>query len=61
MDRMMAEADKGAPLMLVDGRGRVWREWVINRIESVESVFLENGAPREIEFRLELTRYGEDG
>jgi hypothetical protein len=57
---MRAEADKGEPLLLADGYGNVWGQWVIERLDATETVPLANGAPRKIEFRLNLSTYGED-
>ncbi len=60
VDAMRAEADKGQPLMLTDGLGTVFGRWVILSVREVKSVFLEGGAPRKIEFNLEIAKYGED-
>lgn len=60
LEAMRAVADKGEALMLVDGSGHVWKRWVINRVEEDQKVFFEDGTPRLTEFRLELSRYGED-
>ena len=57
---MRAEAGKGQPLMLVDGQGEVWQQWVITRVEETRRVFFADGTPRKIKFRLDLRRYGED-
>jgi len=60
LDAMRTEAGQGKPLMLTDGLGHVWGQWVILRVEDTGTVFWSNGAPRKIDFRLELARYGED-
>lgn len=60
LDSMRAEADKGAPLLLVDGRGLVWGEYVIRQIDEGQSAFFDNGAPRKITFKVALEAYGED-
>jgi len=60
LDAMREEAGKGQPLMLTDGRGQVWQQWVIKQIEETRSVLFEDGAPRKVTFRLQLTRYGEE-
>lgn len=57
---MKAEAKKGEPLILVDGRGKVWGEWCIKQIVEGQSEFLVNGVPRKIDFKLSLVEYGED-
>jgi len=53
-------AGLGRPLRLVDGRGKNWGRWCIERIEETHTVFDGNGDPRRIDFRLTLGRYGED-
>lgn len=60
INAMREEAGKGTPLMLVDGRGYVWRHWVINQVEETQQLFFEDGTPQRIEFRMQLSRYGED-
>jgi phage protein U len=58
---MEAEADKGTPLLLVDGTGKVWGQHVITRIREGQSVFFSNGMPRRIDFSIELTYFGSEG
>lgn len=60
IEGMKASADIGTPLLMVDGTGRVWGRWVILQIEETREIFLKNGVPRKISFRLSITRYGED-
>ena len=60
MDRMRAEAARGEPLEMSEGTGRIWGKWVITRVEETRRVFDADGAPRRIEFRLALARYGEE-
>ena len=60
LDRMRQEAEKGTPLLLNDSAGRVWGQWVITRVEETQRVFYADGSPRQVEFRLQLARYGED-
>lgn len=60
MDRLRAEAGRGEPLPLTDGMGNHWGKWCIERVEETRSAFFPDGAPRKIEFRLSLSRYGED-
>jgi uncharacterized protein len=62
LSAMRAEADKGEPLMLVDGTGQVWGKYVITDLEEGQEVFFSNGAPRCQHFDLSLQAYGgEDG
>ena len=60
LDRMCAEAAKGEPLLLTGGDGAALGDWCILRVEEIRRVFDPDGAPRRVEFRLELARYGED-
>ena len=60
LDRMRSEAGRGKPLMLTEGTGRVWGQWVITRVEETRRVFRSDGTPQRVEFRLELARYGEE-
>ncbi len=57
---MRAEADKGQPLQLVDGLGKVWGKWVIEEITETSTNFLAEGVPLKIDFSLSLSAYGED-
>ena len=61
VEMMRLKAGIGAPLMMVDGLGWVWKRWVIMRVEERKSHFLRDGAPRKIEFSLTLQSYGPDG
>ena len=61
MDALREEAGRGEPLLLVDGRGNVLGRWVVERVGETQSAFFADGAPRKIEFTLDLVRYGEDG
>lgn len=60
LDAMRAEAGKGKPLMLVDGTGQIWHQWVIIQVEETHKILFETGTPGRVEFRLQLRRYGED-
>ncbi len=61
VDLMRATAGTGAPLMMVDGLGWVWKRWVIVSVEERKGVFMRDGAPRKIEFSARLQSYGPDG
>lgn len=56
--QMRAAADKGEPLLLVDGTGLVWGDYCILSLEETQTVFFSNGMPRKIEFTIELGAYG---
>ena len=60
MEEMRAAADQGAPLLLVDGRGYVWGEFVIAKVDERQSVFHSDGPPRKIDFTMTLETYGAD-
>ena len=64
LDDLRALADKGQPLMLVaapDANGGfVHGRFVIRRIEETGAYLAPDGTPRRIEFRLELSAYGDD-
>lgn len=61
IDRMRAVADGGEPLRLVDGTGKNWGLWCVERIEETGRVFFSDGRPRRIDFYMRLSEYGEDG
>lgn len=60
---MMAEADKGTPLDLLsftnDSAGVSLGQWVITSVIDRQREFRANGAPRAIEFTINLKRYAE--
>jgi hypothetical protein len=60
IDKMRAIAAQGNPQQLVDGRGKIWGLWCIERIEETRTVLFANGDPRKVEFRIALSNYGED-
>jgi phage protein U len=57
---MRALAGTGTPMMMVDGLGFIWKRWVITRVDESKSHLLPDGAPRKIEFSMELQSYGSD-
>ena len=60
LDFMRAEADRGQPLLMVDGRGFIWGSYVITSISESQSHFYANGAPKHIGFDMSLIEYGDD-
>lgn len=60
LDAMRAEADKGEPLILVDGTGKNWGKYVITDIREGQTTFFSNGAPRRQDFDITLQAYGDD-
>lgn len=57
VDAMRGQAGAGVPLLLLDGTGRVYGLWCIERVRESKSAFLGDGAPRKIEFSVELKKY----
>lgn len=60
VDRMCAQAEAGDPMMMVDGLGKVWKWWVIVRVDDRRSHMIRDGAARKIEFSMTLKSYGGD-
>jgi len=60
VELMRLRAGTGAPMMMVDGLGWIWKKWVIVRVEEKKSVFMRDGAPKKIEFSITLQAYGRD-
>jgi len=60
INAMRDSAAKQEPLILINGQGNVLGRFVITQIEESQNTFLADGAPRKIEFRLSLERYGEE-
>ncbi|WP_353621763.1 phage tail protein [Grimontia kaedaensis] len=53
---MRREADKGEPLMLVEGSGYVLGRWVIERISETQRTFARDGTASKIRFVLSLRK-----
>lgn len=60
VELMRLVAGQGQPLILVDGLGWVWDRWAITGVEERKSLFMSDGAPRKIEFTMQLMAYGSD-
>lgn len=60
VNKLRETAGGGKPLRLVDGHGRNWGLWCIERVEETRKIFFANGTPRKIDFRLSLEAYGDD-
>lgn len=56
---MRAQASLGVPLIMMDGTGRVWGQWVIKEVEETRRVFEADGTPKRVEFQIVLVRYDE--
>lgn len=59
LDAMRAQAGKGEPLTMIDGRGNVMGKWAIESVEEKQAVFASAGVPRKVEFTLQLRRFFE--
>ena len=56
--RDAAKAQK--PLMLTDGTGQVWGQWVVEGVDERGSIIDADGVPLRQDFRIALGAYGED-
>lgn len=61
IETMRAMADLGEPLMMIDGTGAVWGQWVIEKVDEKQSVLAAAGIPRKQEFTLSLKKYDDEG
>jgi phage protein U len=57
---LIDDADRGTPLLLVDGRGRVWGYWCLLRLQETETFHCADGSSRKIAFDATLAYYGEE-
>jgi len=60
IQNLKIEAEKGKPLLLTDGLGFVWGQWVVNQITETCSYLQSNGQPLKQTFQIQLTNYGRD-
>ncbi|WP_321367914.1 phage tail protein [uncultured Desulfuromusa sp.] len=60
IDALRELAGKGQPLLLIDGTGRSWGKWCVERVEESQTIFFSDGVPRKQEFRIKLGHYGDD-
>ena len=59
LNKMRDEAQSGTPYNLADARGNFYGKWCIRLITDEQEFFYPNGAPRRVEFDLELVAYGD--
>ena len=57
---MREAASQRTPHILVDGQGHVFGSWIILQIEETQSVYMADGTPRKIEFKLCLEKQGKE-
>ena len=60
LNDLRKQAETGEPLLLVDGLGFVWGQWVIVSIEETQSYLQSHGMPLKQTFQLQLKYYGND-
>lgn len=60
LEKIEAEGDKMAPMLLNDGTGKIWGMYCILDLTEDREIFLNNGAPRKQTFTLTLGKYFED-
>ena len=58
LEAVRAMANTRQPQTLVDGAGKNYGQFVIVKLNEIQSMILDNGKPRKQEFRLELRSYG---
>lgn len=58
LESLRAEVAKGKPRGGVSGFGRYHGRWCITSINDNRSLFFADGAPRKVEFWIELVHYG---
>lgn len=56
LDEIRTMADTGKAWPLVDGAGFVYGQWVIEGLNTTNTLFMANGVPRRVEFQISLTR-----
>ena len=56
LDALRLMADTGKAWPMVEGSGRIYGLWVIERISETTTLFFRDGTPRRIEFTLSLKR-----
>ncbi len=61
LDTMRDLAAEMKPLTMIDGRGNVMGQWVIERVEETQTVFAQAGVARKQEFSLTLKKYDDGG
>lgn len=59
MNSMRSVADRGQPLLMVDGLGGIHGRWVIERVEESQAVFAKAGAPKRQQFTMTLRKYSD--
>jgi hypothetical protein len=59
LDALRADAERGVPLLMIDGVGRNWGYWVVDALtERASEHFLFDGSELRVEFDVQLSYYG---
>lgn len=61
LDAMRALAEQQLPQALIDGRGNMLGQWVIESIDETGTIFAARGVARKQDFSMKLKRAPEDG
>lgn len=61
LDDLRALADEQVPQIMIDGRGNMLGQWVIEEVEERGSIFGPAGVALKQEFTVKLRRYQDDG
>ena len=59
LDAIRAMASSGKAWPLIEGNGRMYGLWVIEKLDETSSDFFTDGTPRKISFTIELARTDE--
>jgi uncharacterized protein len=59
LEGLRADAGRSQPLLMVDGRGRVWGYWCLLQLREMEERHFADGAALKIEFAATLGYYGD--
>lgn len=57
LDELRAMADARVPYVLVDGLGRVWGRWRINKVSEAQKRTLDDGTATLLEWTLEIEEF----
>jgi phage protein U len=60
VDRLRDAGDAGEPLLLVDGEGTIYGEWVVSSVEESRQEHLPTGIPRKMSWVLVLVAKPEE-
>lgn len=61
LESMRREAMAGVPRGVASSMGRYYGLWCITNIKDIQQFFDKRGAPRKVDFSIDLAAYGADG